>query len=648
MKNNIFPYWIVGVFCSFAISTAAQTPIQKSLDSVEYFISQEAFLPAYLYCNKALQALKALPETDNLTLQYETYRQYLQVLKQVIERIGSPDAKRLFYEAEYQSYEKTIDLATQLFQQTGDKKYVHEAFELIERHRNVLLVQTLRGVQNGNFAGVPDSVLAEEGRLMLKIKQLEGVLERLKKGHPDTQQNIPSLENERDNATEAYRIFQKKIERQYANYFTNTQAQNEVNIPLLQAHLTKQAGFIAFFYGDAAVYAFVVTKANSHLLRLAPTSAVQAQILLFKNSLQDHEMRLVKTSTALYAQLFQPLKKHLPSVAKLSIVADGALAYLPFESLIERMPTDWDYDFSRLPYLIKTYQIAYQHSAAAFIYKKKAATPISKTPKILLLAPLFSTDLKNKFRQENKVDSIYETLAPLSQSEKLLAQIRQFFEVQPLLGEAADFSNFKKNDRCAVLHFATHTLLNEDAPLHSKIALAKNETIAHPSENGYLYLQDLYALSLSPELVVLGSCETGSGAYKRGEGVVSLAYGFKLAGAESTVYSLWKVDERATTALMADFYRFLKKGLPKDEALHRAKLAFLENATEITSSPFYWSGFVFNGEPSPLSFAPKPLGFFWLLISGFGVLILLGIVGQIYRNRKKNEKNTSIRQLKAT
>jgi CHAT domain-containing protein/tetratricopeptide (TPR) repeat protein len=77
------------------------------------------------------------------------------------------------------------------------------------------------------------------------------------------------------------------------------------------------------------------------------------------------------------------------------------------------------------------------------------------------------------------------------------------------------------------------------------------------------------------ELAVLSACETGLGEAQVGEGVFGLRRAFHLAGCRNVVASLWKVDDEATCALMALFYRHLwdaKAPKPPLEALRQAQL----------------------------------------------------------------------------
>src|SRR6185295_6516552 len=98
------------------------------------------------------------------------------------------------------------------------------------------------------------------------------------------------------------------------------------------------------------------------------------------------------------------------------------------------------------------------------------------------------------------------------------------------------------------------------------------------STNGLMPLHDIYNLELSSELTVLSACQMALGKEIRGEGIVGLTHGFMAAGSKSVVASLWKVDDRATATLMADFYEaMLDKGMPPVAALRFAKLKMMRD-----------------------------------------------------------------------
>ena len=68
---------------------------------------------------------------------------------------------------------------------------------------------------------------------------------------------------------------------------------------------------------------------------------------------------------------------------------------------------------------------------------------------------------------------------------------------------------------------------------------------------------------------------------------MSLAKGFTQAGVPSIVTSLWAVDDCATSNMMIQFYKHLKEGESKDEALRNAKLTYLQTSDKIHAHPFY-------------------------------------------------------------
>lgn len=95
------------------------------------------------------------------------------------------------------------------------------------------------------------------------------------------------------------------------------------------------------------------------------------------------------------------------------------------------------------------------------------------------------------------------------------------------------------------------------------------------------------------ELVVLSACETGLGEVIDGEGVLGLQRAFAEAGAQNLVMSLWSVEDDATRALMARFYRRLRTASDPTGALRQAQLSLLAaNRRAGNALPWTWGAFV--------------------------------------------------------
>jgi CHAT domain-containing protein len=116
------------------------------------------------------------------------------------------------------------------------------------------------------------------------------------------------------------------------------------------------------------------------------------------------------------------------------------------------------------------------------------------------------------------------------------------------------------------------------------------------ARNGFLTTQDVFKLKLRAELVAISSCKSGLGKNIRGEGMVGLTRGFMYAGAARVLVSLWDVNDQATSELMAKFYKgIFERHLSPAAALRDAQLSMANSSK--WKEPFYWAGFVLQGEP---------------------------------------------------
>src|SRR4030095_13728979 len=110
-------------------------------------------------------------------------------------------------------------------------------------------------------------------------------------------------------------------------------------------------------------------------------------------------------------------------------------------------------------------------------------------------------------------------------------------------------------------------------------------------DDGILTALEASGLNLwGTKLVTLSACDTGLGEVKNGEGVYGLRRAFVLAGAETLVMSLWGVSDYVTRELMTNYYKGLKNGLGRGEALRQVQLSMLKNKHR--QNPHYWASFI--------------------------------------------------------
>ena len=104
------------------------------------------------------------------------------------------------------------------------------------------------------------------------------------------------------------------------------------------------------------------------------------------------------------------------------------------------------------------------------------------------------------------------------------------------------------------------------------------------------------------ELVVLSACETGKGEVIAGEGVYGLRRAFSLAGAQSQIMALWKVEDASIKRFMVQYYQqLIQSGLGRGEALRNMQQDFIES--EKYNHPYYWASLLLTGDWRPLASA---------------------------------------------
>lgn len=171
-----------------------------------------------------------------------------------------------------------------------------------------------------------------------------------------------------------------------------------------------------------------------------------------------------------------------------------------------------------------------------------------------------------------------ETLDPLPAARLEARAVAAFYGARPLVGELATEQAVRDalKESPRLIHFATHGLLQEGAPLASGVALAGGEAIT---------VDELMGFDLKADVVALSACDTGRGRLQGGE-LVGLARGLLYAGARSVVVSLWPVEDVATAMLMEFFHEELSVHGGPARALWRAQIR-LRQTTAKEAGPYF-------------------------------------------------------------
>ena len=123
--------------------------------------------------------------------------------------------------------------------------------------------------------------------------------------------------------------------------------------------------------------------------------------------------------------------------------------------------------------------------------------------------------------------------------------------------------------------------------------ILNDEKLPDDVEDGVLTAREIADVDLRGlDLVVLSACQTGLGDIAQSEGVFGLQRGFKKAGANSILMSLWEVESDATMILMTQFYRNLLSGQGKRQALLSAQKYLRKVEGGKYDKPEYWAAFI--------------------------------------------------------
>jgi CHAT domain-containing protein len=333
---------------------------------------------------------------------------------------------------------------------------------------------------------------------------------------------------------------------------------------------------------------------------------------------------------ALYDAIFKPLLPLIGDAEHLLLSPDGALHLVPFGALLDEDDhfliedyllsyLDSGRDLARLKLSAKAREGAWIVAAPDFdagAVPEDAATTVVQAD-----TPLRSGDYRDMF---------FEPLAGTNDEAKAIHALLPNASIR--LDDEATEELLKARHGPSILHIATHGFFLDDQDLSADKSPARGLTLSAPfggetdfssepivenpllrsgvalaganrrstrGEDGVLTALEASGLDLDgTRLVVLSACDTGLGDLRNSEGVFGLRRAFVLAGAESQVMSLWRVDDEATRNLMVDFYTCLAAGQGRAEALRRAQIQMLRD--EERSHPFYWAAFIQSGAWRPL------------------------------------------------
>lgn len=469
---------------------------------------------------------------------------------------GPPTALPVYFADKLEAYRERVELAM-------DAGQPRAALEFAERAKSRALGDILRSARIDPDKAMTPAEKAEERRLQNRLASLNI---RAAKGRPGVGREIAAARRD----LEAFQtgIYAAHPETAFDRGVSNAGGAEQLLGVAADAH----AAILDYFATAGRVYVFAISSRKElRVVRLREgPAALNRKATEFHRQLASHDLGYAAAARDLYDTLVKPLDTFLAAEKAVVISPDGALWQAPFHALQPGPKRFW----------IEDKAVTYAPSIHVLAETMRMARGRQSAEPTLLAVG-----------DANEGERIPEARSQMDQIGKLYGPGKSLV----LAGGDATEARFRAEaGRYRVIHIASHGILDDANPMYSKILLTGSG-----ADDGFLEARELMRLNLNAELLVLSACETAGGLAAGGEGVNGMLWAAFVAGAPTTLASLWRVESGSSAGLTTAFHRnWLRAGDRGSKAEAMRAAARESIADQRYSHPFYWAGFIVAGSPN--------------------------------------------------
>jgi CHAT domain-containing protein/tetratricopeptide (TPR) repeat protein len=577
----------------------------------------------------SLYGIARIERNHNLAKARDRIEEAIALVEKLRHRVTARQLQMIYFAGKQDLYALGIDIRVQLYERNKSNADREAALSLSEqsRARNLIdLLATARVDPSKNMS-------PEDAERNIKLQQEINELTQ-------THLRLLSLKAKKEAAVVS-KMVNDRVQEQDDLAASATRRDSSGGRPLtphqIQQLLDDNTIVLEFSLGEKQSHLWTITPGNIDYYRLPAGAEINKAAERLRQDLTVYEPKPHESSDEFIKRLRLKPDYYFPSALQLSrmvlgnvwaqlgdkrlvIVADGDLQYIPFEVLPS--PESSMNSGGSIPSLLSKNEIVYQPSASTLGLLRGVVRPNSSKTVAVFADPVFSDDddrvqpaLKSqsgKAIAKRSREKLTRSLRDIGDDDftlsKLMYSLKEANGITAIAprGSWIKKVGFDANRQAAIspslkqfsiVHFATHGIVNDKQPELSGIVLSMiNER--GQDQDGYLTLHDIYYLDLPIRLVVVSACRTGIGKRVPGEGLIALTRGFMHAGAQGVVVSLWDVDDEATAEFMTRFYEQMlgKNKLSPAAALRQAKSEMHVHANERWRAPYYWAGFVLQGD----------------------------------------------------
>jgi CHAT domain-containing protein len=355
----------------------------------------------------------------------------------------------------------------------------------------------------------------------------------------------------------------------------------------IQRRMPEQAQIVQYAVLDNKLIIWVVNRSSVSSREVSVDAhALNEQVNEYVRDVNEpsasKHAQSIRNAQNLYSVLIKPVEPSLDRAKLLCIVPDKFLHYVPFAAVIS--PDSGHY-------LVEDFSLTQAPSSTVFVDCSELARKKMVDGEERLLSvgdPSFDP-------------KAFPTLDRLPAAAREAESVAAFYQAPRMLlrEEASERAVRREIGKANVLHFALHYLVDRRSSLLSRIALAapSQDEEGNQADNGVWQVREIVQMKLpQARLVVLSACQTGIERQYKGEGAVSIARPFLVAGVPLVVATLWPVDSEATEKLMVSFHQHRTRDqLPTATALRRAQQEMIAGADTRYREPYYWAAFTAIG-----------------------------------------------------
>ena len=501
-------------------------------------------------------------------------------------------------------YTGIIDNYVQLYRLNRDKTYLEGAFEFSERSKVAGFLASMRELNAAKFS-LPEDLVTQDNDIRKRIGLYKELIANEKNMAVPDSQKIATWESVTFGLLRSRDSLIQIFEKNYPSYYYLKFKSSVTSLGNVTEVISKKANLLSYVMTEKKLYIIVTNRRHTEIITRDIDSTFYESLSRFRSMLSvtpaTSNVRqpfngFMDLAFELYRILLEPAVPYLKG-DKIIISPDNILSYIPFETLITEEFRSPELLYREAPFALKKYRFSYIYSVTLSSETQKRSRSLSNA--LIAFAPSYegmeiNDSLFNVF--PNLRGEIRSLPYAVVEAENAVDQCGG----KAFIAENATEEAYKTQARnYKIIHLAMHTLVDDDHPAFSKMIFSAQ---ASSPEDGMLNTYEVYNVPINAMMVVLSSCNTGTGKLVTGEGILSLARGFLFAGSRSVVMSMWAVEDFSSSWVIKSFYRNMRSGQTKSSALRNARLKYLRTADQERSHPYYWSTLVIYGDDTPLWF----------------------------------------------